>query len=272
MRSGLKALTAVAVCASVLVGGVAVAHGLEKPTARVATASFLSPQAPPPVFTRPLPKPAPAAAPVRVAPKLPAVNCSKRGVKCVALTFDDGPGPYTDKLLRILRASHVKATFFMIGRSVTQRPKTAAHVAAAGMEVCGHSWKHDDLTTLTPAQLRRDFARVRGAIRKATGVNINCERPPYGSFNKKVLANTDAALISWTVDTLDWKYRNVRWITNAAVKVRPRGVIIMHDIHPKSVDSVPGIIKALRANGFTFVTVGQMVGGASHLRHHVDYF
>lgn len=203
---------------------------------------------------------------------VPGVDCSRKAARCVALTFDDGPGPYTDRLLATLRAASVPATFFMVGTSVRRFPAQARHVARAGMEICAHSWSHRDLTRLTPAGVAADFRRVSTVIRRATGVAVDCERPPYGAFDKTVLAKTNAALILWTVDTLDWKYRDAARIARIASRAHPGDVILLHDIHPKSVAAVGAIIDRLRARGFTFVTVAQMASRTGTLIPHVDYF
>ncbi len=77
------------------------------------------------------------------------VDCAQ--VKCVALTFDDGPGPYTDRLLQILKDNDAKATFFLIGNKVAANPEGAKRIADAGMEVANHTWEHPNMTTIPPA-------------------------------------------------------------------------------------------------------------------------
>ena len=90
-------------------------------------------------------------------------------VKCVALTFDDGPGPYTDRLLQILKDNDAKATFFLIGNKVAANPAGAKRIADAGMEIGSHTWEHPNMTTIPPEDIAGQFSRANDAITAATG-------------------------------------------------------------------------------------------------------
>ena len=89
---------------------------------------------------------------------------SRRGrrlhlVKCVALTFDDGPSPYTDRLLQILKDNDAEATFFLIGNKVAANPAGAKRIADAGMEVGSHTWEHPNMTTIPPEDIPAQFSQ-----------------------------------------------------------------------------------------------------------------
>ncbi|MDT5217932.1 MAG: hypothetical protein QOF15_37, partial [Mycobacterium sp.] len=84
-------------------------------------------------------------------------------VKCVALTFDDGPGPYTDRLLQILKSNDAKATFFLIGNKVAANPAGAKRIADAGMEIGSHTWEHPNMTTIPPEDIAGQFSRASDA-------------------------------------------------------------------------------------------------------------
>lgn len=194
-------------------------------------------------------------------------NVDCRHKRCVALTFDDGPGPYTAKLLTELAAKDVHATFFLVGQNVAARPGLVRAELAAGHAIGNHSWNHPDLSRLDAKQVASQLDRTDAAIRKATGgVGTQLVRPPYGAtgptVTKALQARGDAAIL-WDVDTEDWKNRDAKKTTaNLLREVRPGSIVLMHDIHPTTVEAVPGIIDALRARGYTLVTVPQLLGGA----------
>ena len=206
----------------------------------------------------PIPIPKPESKPI---PK-PDVDC--RVASCVALTFDDGPGDQTDRLLAALREKGVRATFFTIGKNVKANPGIVKKEAAEGHSVGNHSWDHPQLTKLTPEELRKELKNTSDSIVEAGAPAPVLMRPPYGSSNAAVLkaiGENGMAETRWDVDTEDWKNKNAAVTTQRALAgARPGSVILMHDIHASSVDAVPGLIDQLRAKGYTLVTVPQLMG------------
>lgn len=195
----------------------------------------------------------------------PQVDCLK--AKCIALTFDDGPGPHTEKLLDMLAARHVKATFFLIGGNIRGRESVVRRELAEGHAVGDHTWSHPSLSALSDGALRSQLARTLGEIRRATGRGTTLMRPPYGATNRRVAVVTHGmglAQILWSVDTNDWLDRNSAIVAHRAVSwARPGGIILMHDIHPTTVNAVPEILAGLARRGFTFVTVPELFGDRS---------
>ncbi|MFF4616996.1 polysaccharide deacetylase family protein [Nonomuraea jabiensis] len=190
----------------------------------------------------------------------PRVDCHR--VKCVALTFDDGPGPYTDTLLAYLAAYHAHATFFVVGSNVVAYPGVLHRTVAAGHEIGNHTWSHPDLTRLSPARVRSQLGRTDQAIRAVTGVVPRLVRPPYGAFNGTVRRQTGRPLVLWSVDTLDWRYRSSATVARRALRsVRPGSVILFHDIHPTTVRAIPRVLRKLAGRGYRFVTVSELFGG-----------
>jgi peptidoglycan/xylan/chitin deacetylase (PgdA/CDA1 family) len=188
------------------------------------------------------------------------VDCHR--VKCVALTFDDGPGRYTDALLRHLKAYHAHATFFVVGQNAAAYPGVLRRTLAAGHEIGNHTWSHPDLTRLSAARIRSQLARADRAIKAATGIVPRLIRPPYGALNTFVRRHTNRPLVLWSVDTLDWRYRDSARVARRALKsVRPGSIILFHDIHPTTVRAIPRVLKKLSARGYTFVTVSQLFDG-----------
>ncbi|MFJ8108241.1 polysaccharide deacetylase family protein [Streptomyces sp. NPDC096132] len=186
-----------------------------------------------------------------------AVDC--RRVKCVALTFDDGPVTDTQRLLRILKDQNVKATFYLVGKNVQNHPSTVRAAALAGHQIGNHSWDHANLTNLSAAKVKSQLSRTDTAIKQATGKKPTTFRAPYGAHNATVRNAAGRPLVHWSVDTLDWKYRDTaRIIRTVKAETRPGDIVLLHDIHKTTVNAVEGIIKGLKARGFHFVTVDQL--------------
>ncbi|MFJ9565234.1 polysaccharide deacetylase family protein [Streptomyces fuscichromogenes] len=182
-------------------------------------------------------------------------------VKCIALTFDDGPAaPYTATLLTYLAKYDARVTFFTVGQNVVAHPELVRAEARAGHEVGNHSWNHPDLTRLTPAEIRSQLTRTSAAIKAATGKEPTLFRPPYGAINSEVRSLTTLSPVLWDVDTEDWKYPDASRVAQYVISKAGRNeVVLLHDIHPTSVAAVPEILSTLTARGYHFVTV-------SHLR------
>ncbi|MEU5266187.1 polysaccharide deacetylase family protein [Amycolatopsis sp. NPDC021455] len=196
-------------------------------------------------------------------PAGPAVDCLQ--VKCVALTFDDGPGPDTAKLLDTLARFDAHATFFVVGQNATYNADLIRKEAAAGHEIGNHSWNHPDLRQLSPDQIHDQIGRTDRAVTDAVGHPPTVIRPPYGAINDDVRAAADRPMILWSVDTLDWKFHDSAKVAQTVLdKTKPGDIVLLHDIHPTSVDAVPDILTGLKEQGYTFVTVSQLFG-SSHL-------
>ncbi len=224
----------------------------------------------------PAPTPAPSPTPKKTHPPLPpvppivgtpqkagpTVDCAKH--QCLALTFDDGPGPYTEKLLDELAQAEVPATFFLVGRNVERRPELVARMVQEGHAVGNHTWDHVWMTKVRKAVIANQVDRTAAAIGSAAGVTTTLMRPPYGATDaraRKILAARNDAQILWSVDTRDWATNSAKKTTKRAVKgARPGAIVLMHDTHASTVKAVPKMIAKLRKRGYTFVTVPQLLG------------
>ena len=204
------------------------------------------------------PEPKPELAPAPAAPT-PAPTT---GNKVIALTFDDGPGPYTAHLLDILDQYGAKATFFLIGSKVSGQASVVRSIQARGHQLGNHSWSHPELPKLSVDQIAGEIDRTNEAIRQATGVKPSILRPPYGAVNGVVLEQLrlrNMSSILWSVDTRDWADRNSQIVCSRAVAgARPGAVILMHDIHQTSVNAVPCILSSLKQQGYSFVTIQRL--------------
>ncbi|MFI6499092.1 polysaccharide deacetylase family protein [Nonomuraea typhae] len=195
-------------------------------------------------------------------PQRSRIDCKK--AKCVALTFDDGPGDHTTRLLDMLRRHAAKATFFVVGQMVAaDKHHNVRHMVDDGHELGNHSWSHEQLTTLSDAGLRYQLHHTQDVIERETGVRMTLMRPPYGSTDASVAAETrreGLAQILWNVDTLDWRDRNAATVAKRAISAKSGSIILMHDIHRTTVDAIPRILDTFSHRGFTFVTVSELYG------------
>ena len=181
-----------------------------------------------------------------------------------ALTFDDGPTPYTPKLLQLLRERGIKATFFLLGSKVRSKPDLVRRIVAEGHEVANHSYSHPKLSRLSEEEQRQEIAAVQALFHKL-GVESRFLRPPYGSFNSATLraaAELDLDIILWSVDTNDWRHTlSIDGMSSRRGHDRPtRGVFLFHDTHLRTINALPVLIDFLEASQCRFVTLSEYVG------------
>lgn len=197
---------------------------------------------------------------------VPRVETSR---KAVALTFDDGPAPApTRELLRVLRERNVRATFFLTGRELEQSPEAGREIVAAGHELGNHSYSHERMVLVSPAFVRREVERTDELIRAAGHAGEIHFRPPYG---KKLvtlplyLSRHGRKTITWDVapDSDDRHAGDAAAITRRVVEgARPGSIILLHVMYPnraESLKAVPGIVEALGREGYSFVTVSELL-------------
>ncbi len=196
------------------------------------------------------------------------------GKKLVAITFDDGPGPYTDRLLDGLKRRGAKATFFMLGSRAESYPEVVKRVYREGHQVANHSYGHPDLTTLSDAGVQSQIQTTNGILNRACGKGTSyLVRAPYGSESSRVRSLVGAPLIRWSVDPLDWKYRNAATVkANILADTYDGAIVLVHDIHSTSVDGALAAIDTLKSRGYEFVTVRELFRRRGKtLQNGVDY-
>ena len=191
-------------------------------------------------------------------------SSKSKGKKYVALTFDDGPSSsVTPRVLKYLDQYNAVATFYMLGNQVKANPRIARDVANRGHEIASHSVSHADLTRLGPNGVDKEFANAKSIIKKTTGVTPRTFRPPYGAINQNVKNKAkkyNQPLILWSVDSLDWKYRSKSAVHSRVMNnVHPGAIVLLHDIHSTTADSLPSILKDLKNQGYEFVTVSELL-------------
>lgn len=177
----------------------------------------------------------------------------------IALTFDDGPGEYTEELINCLVENNAKATFFMLGQNVEAYPEIAKELSDAGMELGNHSYSHPDLVTIGADAAAQQVSNTDAALKAATGFEATVMRPPGGSFNDSVKAAIDHPLIIWSIDTRDWATKSEDQTYQVVMDNAQDGsVVLMHDIHEWSVKAAIRMIPDLIAKGFKLVTVSEL--------------
>ena len=181
----------------------------------------------------------------------------------VALTFDDGPWDYTEQILDLLEAHSARATFFVLGYRVQWRPDTVTRAAGMGSEIASHTWTHLNLTQLSSEEIAHQITAGSAAIEAALGSSSRLYRPPFGLTTpevQEVSAQLGYSIVNWTLDTLDWRYRDADTIYDAVMSAVQSGdIVLLHDIYPSTVQAMERVIPSLIAQGFELVTVSELL-------------
>ncbi len=193
-----------------------------------------------------------------------SVDCTTAESKCVALTFDDGPGEQTPELLDAFAEHNAKATFFLTGEPLRENPDILRREYAEGHEIANHTDAHPDLTSINSDKIENELAPVDAMVHRQTGHDTTLMRPPYGATNDssaEVSKDMGMAEILWSLDTNDWKDREADKVVSRTMDdVKPGSIVLMHDIHGSTVDAMPELLEKLNDEGFTMVTVSQLLG------------
>jgi len=194
-------------------------------------------------------------------------------LKVCALTFDDGPdAEYTARVLGILDSYGVKATFFVIGKSVNQYPELVRALVRSGHEIGNHSWSHPDMSRQGGAARLSQLTDTNEAL-ATLGIQPQWFRPPFGHYNRALVDQARSQgmeTILWSVDTKDWTLPGAHTITQRALRqVCPGAVILMHSTNGQTVEALPAIIEGLAGRGYVFATMSQwrdLISGDAELQ------
>lgn len=179
--------------------------------------------------------------------------------KMVALTFDDGPSIYTEELIEYLNKEGCNATFFVLGNKVEMYADVLKKSIKYGNEIGNHSYNHKWLIKLNEESIRDQINKTQDIIKSTTGYTPKLLRPTYGSINNKIRNNTDLDIVLWNVDTLDWKYKSVKKIVSRATRnLKDGNIILMHDIHKRTIEAVKKIVPIIKEKGYTCVTISEL--------------
>lgn len=179
----------------------------------------------------------------------------------VALTFDDGPTrKYTEAILDALKEHNSAATFFVLGNRASNAPDLLQRMIMEGSEIGNHTYSHKQLTTLSKERIEEEITHTQETIHKITNQYPSVIRPPYGSRNDNVLSCArNKRIVTWTLDTEDWKSRNTKTIVNRVMNtVKDKDIILMHDLYATSAEAAIILIDELHEQGYQLVTVSQL--------------
>ena len=183
-----------------------------------------------------------------------------KGSDLCALTFDDGPGPHTERLMGILRERGIRATFFLVGKQIGYYPDLVVRLQQEGHEIGNHTQSHRSLRDLPQEEQRAEIVSVQDTLRKLGGT-CRYIRPPYGKYDACTVdiaraEGTDIML--WSIDSMDWSRKaRIETMKTLVAGQKLRGIFLFHDTHAQTVDAMPQILDRLKAEGCRFVTVSE---------------
>ncbi len=192
------------------------------------------------------------------------IYCVEREGGKVALTFDCAWGvDSTDAILTTLKESKVRVTFFAVEFWAEKYPEYLKRIFEEGHEVGTHSATHPYMSRLTEGEIKKELETSSAAIEKIIGKRPDLFRPPYGDYDDLVIDTAEAMglySIQWDVDSLDWKDLSASEISSRVVgRVKSGSIILMHNNGLHTAEALPVVIDTLRANGFEFVPVGELI-------------
>ncbi len=190
-----------------------------------------------------------------------AAHCSVtvKRTKYLAITFDDGPGPYTDKLVDGLVKYNSRATFFILGYNLENYPEQLKKEYQAHMEIGSHTYNHKNLKDAKKKKIKQEITSNAALIYSTIGSYPTLLRPPYGVIKEALCSQSSTPIILWSVDTEDWEYQDTNYLYRYLKRHAAEGeIILMHDIHEKSVDGFLKALPDLIGEGYEFVTVSEL--------------
>ena len=192
------------------------------------------------------------------------VNHGSQAENIIALTFDDGPRSSTPELISTLDSLGIRATFFICGAYADSWVDEFDALCDSGQEIGNHTWSHPVLTRLCENSMIEQLESTSDLIESCSGYRPQLFRPPYGAYNEYVIgaaARLEMATIMWDIDPRDYNDPSPGTIANYIIsRASPGSIILLHEGHPNTMAALPIIVNTLREQGYTFVTVGEMLG------------
>ena len=180
-------------------------------------------------------------------------------VKQVALTFDDGPSVYTDRLLDYLKSKDVKVTFFLVVNRLGYFEDETIREVQEGHEMGYHSYAHDMQTGLSSERITSDFLKSNQKLKELTGAEFTLWRAPGGDYNQRVLDAVPLPHIMWSLDTLDWQSLNAEKVCSKILGARDGQIVLIHDLHRTSVEGAIMAMDIMLEDDYEFVTVTELL-------------
>ncbi|MDE6850888.1 MAG: polysaccharide deacetylase family protein [Lachnospiraceae bacterium] len=178
----------------------------------------------------------------------------------VALTFDDGPyTKVTRKILKALKKNDGRATFFVVGNRIEDYAETLKMTYDQGNQIASHTYDHADLSKMTAKQIKKEIDKTNKAVSKVIGCETTALRPPYGNVSQKMRKTIPVSMFYWSLDSEDWKSRNVNAILKRCKTVEDGEIILMHDLYPTTAKAVEKLVPKLTKQGFQLVTIDELL-------------
>ena len=180
----------------------------------------------------------------------------------VALTFDDGPHAVdTDQILDILEEHGAVATFFEVARNLPKAPEAVRRAADMGCEIGSHSYRHANLGKMDQAAQQADQAAADALFQEVLGTTPALLRPPYGSMNKTLKTTSGRSIVTWSIDTEDWRSKDAdKVVTGVENAGNLDGqVILLHSIYESTVAATEVLVPWLLEQGYQLVTVSELI-------------
>lgn len=189
--------------------------------------------------------------------QLPASNV---GEKAIALTFDDGPGEYTEELLDGLKQYNAKSTFFVVGSKAEENPEIVSRAFNEGHLIGNHTYDHIRLPLHSVEECEESIGKTFNVIENVTGDRSLYVRAPYGDVSAYQLKKLDVVFVSWTFSTGDYKGKDADYIYKKIMRKASDGDIIhLHDTNKETVEAVLKAIPELQEQGYEFVRVDELL-------------
>ncbi|MCL2224297.1 MAG: polysaccharide deacetylase family protein [Defluviitaleaceae bacterium] len=183
----------------------------------------------------------------------------------IALTFDDGPGEFTPRILDTLEKNNARASFFVVGRKIADGADTIKRAHEMGNEIISHSWSHcknPNLSGLSADEIRKELTDTHNLIRETLGISPPMFRPPYGALSdtlENVARELGFAIILWTIDSWDWKSKSPPAIHNEIfTNLHDNAIILCHDVHATTAEAMERVIPELLQK-YELVTVSEVL-------------
>lgn len=180
--------------------------------------------------------------------------------KYVALTFDDWPNPKTTpQVLSILKKNNIHATFFVLWQNANKSPDLLKTMVENWHQIWNHSYSHAWLTKIPFSQAEKEINSTNKIIENSIWISPTFWRPPGGFWSPQLQKMAWMKLAMWTIDTKDRQHKNpVKTLANVKANLKDGSIILMHDIHPTSVQALPNVIAYIKSQGYDFVTIEQL--------------
>ena len=184
--------------------------------------------------------------------------------KKVALTFDDGPSEkHTPEILDILKKYKVRATFFLLGKNAEQNPQIIKRIHQEGHLIGMHTYSHKELTKTPTKRIKNEILDFKQYIFKQTGTVPRLIRPPWGVYDNRTMAEMavrNLDVILWSIDSRDWSEPGSKIVEDNILRsVRNGSIILCHDTHSDTVLALPKVIEKIKAQGYEFVTINDIL-------------